>query len=600
MPAHESGSQAPRAEYTHRLELRRAEERRLGRRERAISNSRLIVFLAGVAAAWFSLGAKAISPWFILAPVTVFAALVVLHDGVIRSRHGARRAVAFYETGLARLDHRFGGAGDAGARFLDSDHPYARDLDLFGPGTLFELLSAARTRMGENALAAWLKAPGSPAHITARQAAIAELRPRLDLREDLAVLALDAAAAVDPAALASWSTAPSRLAGTAPRILGAACSLLTTTALLGWGVWGAGPWFFVTSAAIQGVLALALRSRVVAVVSAVERPGRDLELLARVLGRFERERFESTRLQELRSALDSEGSPPSTRVAALARLVDRMNWRRNQIFAPLAALTLWNTQCALAVEAWRAAHGRAVPTWLSTVGELEALVSLAGYGYEHPQDPFPEIVEAGPLFDGAGLGHPLLPDARCVRNDVRLDSEIRLLVVSGSNMSGKSTLLRTVGINAVLALSGAPVRAERLRISPLAVGATLRVQDSLQEGSSRFYAEIKRIRQLVEIADGPLPLLFLLDEVLHGTNSHDRRIGAEAIVRGLRDRGAVGLLTTHDLALSRIAETSRGIANVHFEDHLEDGRITFDFKLRPGVVQKSNALELMRSIGLDV
>jgi hypothetical protein len=596
----QSGREAPRAEYANRLSLRRARERRLERRERIVSNSRLIVFLAGGAIAWLSLGAKAISPWLILAPAAGFAALVVFHDYVIRARHRARRAAAFYEAGLARLDDRFEGTGRSGTRFIDPDHPYALDLDLFGPRNLFERLSTARTRMGENALAAWLKAPGSPARIRDRQAAVGDLRPRLDLREDLATLADDGAAGVDPVALASWSTAAPRLSGTAPRYVAAGCSLLTSAALLGWGMWGAGPWWFVVCASIQGVLALALRSRVAAVVREVERPGQDLVLLAAVLQRLEHERFDSRYLQELRSALDAEGLAPSTRVAVLARRVERLNWRRNQIFAPLAALLLWNTQCALAIEAWRAAHGKAVPTWLSTVGEIEALGSLAGYGYEHPQDPFPEIVESGVLFDGAGLGHPLVPESRCVRNDVRLDSELRLLVVSGSNMSGKSTLLRTVGINAVLALAGAPVRAERLRVSPLAVGATLKVQDSLQEGSSRFYAEIKRIRQLVEIAGGPLPLLFLLDEVLHGTNSHDRRIGADAIVRALLDRGAVGLLTTHDLALSRIAETSRGVTNVHFEDHLEDGRITFDFKLRDGVVRKSNALELMRSIGLEV
>ena len=185
-----------------------------------------------------------------------------------------------------------------------------------------------------------------------------------------------------------------------------------------------------------------------------------------------------------------------------------------------------------------------------------------------------------------------------VRNDVRLDSEVRLLLVSGSNMSGKSTLLRTVGTNVVLALAGAPVRATRLELSPLSVGATLRIQDSLQEGASRFYAEITRLRQVVDLTAGPLPVLFLLDEILAGTNSHDRRIGAEGVVRGLVERGAVGLVTTHDLALAEMTVT--GEVNVHFEDHLEDGLLRFDYKMRPGVVKKSNALELMRAIGLKV
>ena len=195
----------------------------------------------------------------------------------------------------------------------------------------------------------------------------------------------------------------------------------------------------------------------------------------------------------------------------------------------------------------------------------------------------------------------MIPAAECVRNDLSLGGSVRALVVSGSNMSGKSTLLRTAGVAAVMALAGAPVRALRLRVSPLAVGATLRVQDSLQAGKSRFYAEITRVRQLVDLAGGPLPLLFLFDELFHGTNSHDRRIGAESVLRGLLDRGAIGLITTHDLALAKIAAGIGPQAlNVHFEDHFENGQMRFDYRMRPGVVEHSNALALMRAVGLEV
>jgi DNA mismatch repair ATPase MutS len=188
-----------------------------------------------------------------------------------------------------------------------------------------------------------------------------------------------------------------------------------------------------------------------------------------------------------------------------------------------------------------------------------------------------------------------------VRSDVHLGGGMQLLVVSGSNMSGKSTLLRTVGINAILALAGAPVRAASLRLSPLAVGATLRIQDSLQEGRSRFYAEITRIRELADIAAGSAPLLFLLDELFHGTNSHDRRVGAAGVLRSLLDRGAIGLITTHDLALTSVAdELSPRAANVHFQDWFEGNEIRFDYLMKPGPVTRSNALALMRAVGLDV
>jgi DNA mismatch repair ATPase MutS len=321
-----------------------------------------------------------------------------------------------------------------------------------------------------------------------------------------------------------------------------------------------------------------------------------------LLRRLERERFTSPLLVDLRAALDVEGLPPSQQIARLNRLIDLLDARRNMIFSLLASVLLWPLQFAVAIERWRQSSGPAVPRWLNAVGELEALNSLAGYSYEHPDDPFPELVDGSPCFDGEALGHPLIPAARSVRTDLLLSNEReRVLIVSGSNMSGKSTLLRTVGTNTVMALAGAPVRARALRLSALNVGASIRVQDSLQAGASRFYAEITRLRQIVGLTEGALPVLFLLDEILHGTNSHDRRIGAEGVVRGLLERGAVGLITTHDLALARIAESlAPRAANVHFEDHLEDGKMTFDYRLRPGTVQRSNALELMRSVGLEV
>jgi DNA mismatch repair ATPase MutS len=303
----------------------------------------------------------------------------------------------------------------------------------------------------------------------------------------------------------------------------------------------------------------------------------------------------------LRARLETEGHPTSHQVRRLARLFDLLESRRNQLFAPLALPLLWTTQLALAVEAWRRRIGPAVPGWVAVVGEIEALCAVSGYAFEHPEDPFPEIVEEGPVFDASGLGHPLLPAGACVRNDLRLDGERRLLLVSGSNMSGKSTLLRAVGVSAVLALAGAPVRANALRLSPVSLGASIRINDSLEAGRSRFYAEITRLRQLMEIARDRPPLLFLLDEILHGTNSGDRRAGAEAVVEGLLDRGGVGLVTTHDLALAGIAEAMAPRArNVHFEDHLEDGRMAFDYRLKDGVVRKSNALALMRAVGLEV
>jgi DNA mismatch repair ATPase MutS len=367
-----------------------------------------------------------------------------------------------------------------------------------------------------------------------------------------------------------------------------------------WAVFGI-PEPFLVVLGIEAVFFFKLRARVLRVIHAVGEPAYGLALFAEVLARFGREKFRSPSLVALQKQLAPDGVPPSHRIARLNRLMELLDSSEHWLLRLIDLPLLYRVQLALAIEAWRKKSGPSVRRWLAATGELEALCAFANYAYEHPSDVYPEFTEESPSFEGEALAHPLLPESRAVRNDMRLCGGSRAMVVSGSNMSGKSTLLRTIGINAVLAMAGAPVRARRLRLSPLAVGASIRTMDSLQGGTSRFYTEIKRLRKLVDLAKGSPPLLFLLDELLQGTNSHDRRIGAEAIVRGLVEYGAIGLVTTHDLALAIIADVLAPRAqNVHFEDHLEDGKITFDYRLRPGVVRKSNALELMRSVGLDV
>jgi len=591
----------PNAEYSRRLEVRRAEAARLSRLDQTIGNVRLLTVLVGVGIWWFVVKPGLLTIWWLVLPVIVFIGLVFYHERVRQALRLAQRGAAFYERGIARLEDRWSGQGEPGTDFLDSKHPYAQDLDLFGPGSLFELLCAARTRGGECILAEWLRTPASLEEIRARQEAIEELRAKLDLREQLALRGEEMRAGVHPQQLVTWAEAPVLLDLQRERVVAVTLVGLTVTMLGGWADFGLSSLCVLVALGVQGIFAFRLRTRVLQVISGVAPANRDLRLLAEVLACFEAEHFTCPRLAALRTALETRGAPPSQQIERLGRLINLLESRNNQLFIPIAALLLWTTQIALAIEAWRNVSGPAVARWLTAIGELEALCSLAGYAYEHPADPFPEIVGEGPRFAGEGLGHPLIPEAHCVRNDVHLGDPVCVLIVSGSNMSGKSTLLRTVGINAVLALAGAPVRARQLRISPLALGATVRILDSLQAGSSHFYAEITRLRVLMDLARGPRPLLFLLDEIFHGTNSHDRQIGAAAIIRGFLNRGAIGLVTTHDLALTRVADSlAPQAANVYFEDQLENGQLVFDYCMRPGVVQKSNALALMRAIGLEV
>lgn len=591
----------PAEEYRARLVRLRTAREKLARQDTRFSHARVAVFLVAATLALLVWRGGVSAWWWLFPPAVVFGVLVERHDRVVRGRAAVSRSMAFYDRGLARLEDRWAGTGESGDRFADEGHVYTNDLDLFGRGSLFELLSIARTRAGEETLAAWLTRPAVPDEIHARQQAVAELTPALDLRETVALAGADLRAAVHTDALVAW-------AGGAPvlgrRWLRAVALLLTAGAIAagGYGIitGSYGPLIAVLAAEV--LFFLPQRARIQRALHAAGGPARDLDVLAHVLDTLERGRFTSPRLTALRRELETGGVAASAAIRRLHRLVELHDWQHNQFFAPLAAALLWGTHLAWAIERWRRTHGTRVGAWLRIVGEFEALSSLAAYRYERPDDVWPEIVSDGPArFEATGIGHPLIPAARMVANDVRLSADTQLLVVSGSNMSGKSTLLRTVGINAVLALAGAPVRAARLRLTPLAAGATLRIEDSLQEGRSRFFAEITRIRMLADLAAGPVPLFFLLDELFHGTNSHDRLLGAAGVLRSLLARGAIGLITTHDLALTAIAdELAPRAANVHFADRFDEGEIHFDYRLRPGPVTRSNAIALMRAVGLDV
>jgi len=594
------GSGDVRAEYARRLEERRALRDRLARQDWAIGNWRLVVFAVGLLLAGLAVGPHWLSPWWVLVPLVVFLFLVFRHDRAIRERRRVERAMAFYEHGLARIEDRWAGRGVAGTRFLDAAHPYAVDLDLFGHGSLFQLLCLARTRAGEECLADWLLAPAPPETVRKRQQAVEDLRLRLDLREDLALLGQEVRPVIDPQALAAWGAEPIQLTSSGERLVAALIAAATVAALIGWA-FGLGWLPFAALALLGRAYDRTLRPRVRCVVGAVEKPAHGLALLASLMERLEAETFTAPLLQELRAELDMDGMPPSARISQLQTMIAYLDARRNDLFVPIDAILLWTTQWAFAVERWRAKNGPHLERWLRVLGEFEALSSLSAYACEHPDDPFPDILDAGACLEAEGITHPLLPAAQAVRNDLALGNGARLFIVSGSNMSGKSTLLRTIGTNAVLALAGAPVRARRMRLSPLQIGASIRTQDSLLAGVSRFYAEIKRLRQIVDLSHQTPTLLFLLDEILQGTNSHDRRVGAEAVVRLLMAQGSLGLITTHDLALAKIADDpALAAVNVHFEDQLEDGKLHFDYHLRPGVVTRSNALALMRAVGLDV
>ncbi len=592
----------PLAEYTARRDRFRAEEQLLQRRFITIGNWRLAIALFAGVLAWFVFSGQALSPWLLLVPLALFVGLVIWHSRVTRSRTLSTRALALYERAIARVNDKWAGAGLTGERHRNPSHVYAEDLDLFGKGGLFDLIAITRTAAGEDKLASWLLSPARHEEIARRQAAVVELSPNVELREEFALLASDVHSGVKVAPLSAWGSAPIIRF---PSLLQPLAMVMALVGLVMLVLFFAGLLPLWSLAAILGcdfVVVFALRSKVAQVLGAVEGSARDIEVFSALVERLEQEQFESPKLRQLRDALTVAGQPASRRIRQLGRLLDWLDSTDHILVRIIRPLLLWREQLAMAFENWRRQSGPLIAGWLEALAEVEALSCFATLAFERPAWTMPNLLPGSQAtFEAAALKHPLIPAAECVANDLTLDGNQRLLVVSGSNMSGKSTLLRAVGVNCVLASAGSPVAASSLSLSCLQIGASIRLTDSLQDHRSRFFAEISRIRQIVDLTKTGDPVLFLLDELLSGTNSHDRRIGAAGIVRELLRANSIGLITTHDLALANIQQdVESGVINVHFEDKMKGSEMLFDYKLKPGVVTRSNAIELMRAVGLEV
>ena len=548
-----------------------------------------------------------------------FVTVVFRHADLLRELERARRAVAFQERRLALVRHDWKGTGSTGERFRDERHDYAADLDLFGAGSLFELVCAARTWLGESTAASWLLAPAAAAEVRARQDAARELAARVELREALWLAASREVARLDPAKLLAWTRAPRHFASRGTlRFAAIAVSIFTISAL---GLRFAGhPWGAYLLAPAFGLhLAFFLKTRhaAEAVTAGIDDVEPALAATHESLARIEGEPFTSAALASARERLGAGAAGAAGSLgasASVARLHRITGWLDNlhdfYLAAFVAPVVFWRLHCALALEEWRERNGAALGDWLAILGELDALAGFAALAETHPEWCWPEVLGGGaggtsapPVVEAAALAHPLLPPDRRVANDLALGAPPahQLWMVSGSNMSGKSTWLRSIGSATVLALAGAPVCARSMRLHSLRVVTSLRVVDSLADGASHFLAEVKRLKRALDVAESGAATLVLFDEILHGTNSRERTLGARAITGRLVELGAVGLVTTHDLALVALAdELGERAVNVHFADRIEGGRMHFDYRIRPGVLTSTNALAVMRSVGIEL
>ena len=536
--------------------------------------------------------------WWAAVPFVVAVGLVPVQ---LRARAASQRAMRLldvYERGVARVDGSKPQTGHTGEVFHAEGHLYERDLNILGPDSVFGMLATTRTAVGQRALAGLLLHGADADTVRARQEAVQELAPMLDLRERVALLGRSAFEELPAESFDRWLDTPRGGLAVWMRWVLIALTLgwmlLVVLALLHRMDYDTLPRNVGALLALQGAFALWLRPRVMAELEGAQRLAGQTNILRDGLRLVQEQTFSADLLRRLQK--DAKGEEQALKsLAGSLMLVEQR--AKEWYYAPALALAV-GSHAAISLEMWKREHGEAMRKWVRTWADFEALLALGTYAAEHENNVYPEIVAGGATFVAEGLAHPLLAATIAIKNDVFLDAATRFLLISGSNMAGKSTLLRAAGCNAVLALAGAPVCARAAKMSALRVGASLALVDSLAEGKSKFLAEVERLRDIVALA-GAGDCLFLIDEIFSGTNSADRRAAAEAVLRALIRAGAIGALSTHDLALAELAEVPElGGLNVHMASPVENDPLAFDYLLKPGVNRTTNALAIVRMLGL--
>ena len=590
--------------YLSRQKKHELERKKIQRTSNILSSLRLITFLAALGVlVWGSYSPHPYISYLSSPLLVLFIVWIALHLRAKRQIDFLGRLIYINKTALQRLDWGWTSFPGCGESYLQPDHPYTTDLNIFGRGSLFQYINSTGSFLGEQKLVEQLSRPGRVEEVGPRQEAVAELATRLDFRQYLQAEGMDPAfKSQDPEEVLTWAEGPlfwGRQWWNAVLFLPVAAALFFGIAFLGLLP------FWVPAIILVVQVGVAFWGENI-VRERFEETGKAVRLLKRytgLLGWIEKESLQAPLLVELQNKIFGGDFPASRQVRVLAGIADRINLRYNNalIYFPLNIGLLWDLWTLKKLENWKKKWGQTVRQWFEVTGEIESLSSLAVLACDNPRWAYPSVSDGPPFIKARALGHPLIDPGERVENDLSLSGPGTVLLITGSNMSGKSTLLRTTGINLILAYAGAPVCAAEMDCAIMQVYSKMQVQDNLEQRISTFYAELKRMKQIIDAAREGEPLFFLLDEIFRGTNSRDRILATRTVIRQLKQMNTIGLVTTHDLELGTLEKEHPGaVFNYHFSDEIRGDQILFDYKLRPGISRTTNAVALMKMIGIDV
>lgn len=568
--------------------------------EAFVSFLRLVTIIFIIIAALLAWNGLGIIFWIMPIPsLILFIFLLSHHDRIFRLLRILRRQLIFTQRSTVVWNTGIDPEGPDGIIHVPEDHPSAFDLNLFGKCSLFSSVCIARTRQGHELLAKWLLDTSNVSEISERTESIKELRGEIDLRLQRVGFLPNSPNGIDFEDVSRWGVKNLPVITYQTLVFAIILALFNLATFALWSGFGYPLSFFLVGVILTtGFYGIHFKNLNL-IFGPVRRKAEILGLLAASIKLTSEKHWKSLLLKQI---AEEAGNSSFDSIRSLTTTINCWHARMNQLIAPFAFLILWDFIFARAIVVWHRKNGSQIPRWIHALAQFECLDSLAHHAFLFPQACFPDISSSHvPFIQAKNLSHPLIPSVNCIVNDVCLSPPLRFILISGSNMSGKSTYMRTIGINASLALAGGPVHASQMSLTPLRIVATLQIQDSLQEGLSRFGAELARLRQIVELSHSRPPLLFLLDEIFSGTNSRDRLAGARGLISELISRGGIGMVTTHDLALTEIpAKMQSQGTNGHFSERMENGSMVFDYKYRPGVVTGSNAQGLMRAIGIPL